>query len=140
MLLEPNVVPEVGCPTPNPPVMDWLDTGSAESHGLCTPVVAELRFGIERLPEGFRKRRLSVAAGRLFSGYRGRILSFDIVAAAFYARISTSRERAGRGLEAIEAMIASIARANGMTRVTRNTADFTGIGLDLIDPFTAPSP
>lgn len=136
ILLDTNVVSELWLPQPNPTVMRWLDAQALQSQYLCTPVVAELRFGIERLVDGSRKQRLGDAAERLFAGYRGRILSFDIAAAEQFARISVLRERKGRRLETMDAMIASVALANRMALVTRNTQDFLDIGLELIDPFT----
>jgi len=38
-------------------------------------------------------------------------------------------------MEPLDAMIAAIALANGLKLATRDTDDFTDIGLDLIDPF-----
>lgn len=38
-------------------------------------------------------------------------------------------------MEPLDAMIAAIALANGLKLATRDTTDFTEIGLDLIDPF-----
>jgi predicted nucleic acid-binding protein len=94
-----------------------------------------LRFGIERMAHGSRKGRLSGAAERLFEGFRGRILNFDMAAAQQFARISVDRERIGRRLEPIDAMIAAIALVHRMTLVTRNIYEFADIGLELIDPF-----
>jgi hypothetical protein len=139
ILLDTNVVSELWRTIPNPTLMQWLDAQPAATQYLCTPVVAELRFGIERLAEGSRKQRLNGAAERLFSGYRGRILNFDIAATDQFARISVRRERMGRRLEPMDAMIAAIALTHRMMLVTRDINDFLDIGLDLIDPFAAPS-
>jgi len=34
-----------------------------------------------------------------------------------------------------DAMIAAIAKVNGLTVVTRNVSDFAGFGVELLDPF-----
>ena len=139
MLLDTNVVSEVWRDTPNPRVMAWLDRQFEEQLFVCTPVIAELRYGIELLNEGRRKRLLSSALTALFKeGYRGRTLSFDVEAAGHFGRIRAQRDRVGRPVEPIDAMIAGIALANRMPLITRNVHDFSDIGLDVIDPFTAP--
>ena len=40
-------------------------------------------------------------------------------------------------MDPIDAMIAAIALANRMVLATRDTNDFTDLGLDLINPFEA---
>jgi predicted nucleic acid-binding protein len=139
ILLDTNVVSELWRPIPDPTVMSWVNAQPTATQYLCTPVVAELRFGIERLTEGSRKQRLKEAAERLFAGYRGRILNFDVAAAEQFARISVRRERMGRRLEPMDAMIAAVALAHRMILVTRDTNDFLDTGLDLIDPFAESS-
>lgn len=135
ILLDTNVVSELWRPKPNPAVVGWVDAQPRLTQYLCTPVIAELRFGIERLAEGGRKNRLGAAADHLIEGFRGRILNFDVAAADQFSRSSAIRERNGRRLELMDAMIAAVALAHQMTLATRNTDDFTGIGLDLINPF-----
>jgi predicted nucleic acid-binding protein len=40
-------------------------------------------------------------------------------------------------MSVMDAMIASIAAAHAMTLATRNIRDFEGLGVPLVDPFTA---
>lgn len=65
------------------------------------------------------------------------MLSFGTAAAAAFGVIGAQRERLGRRIEPVDAMIAAIAIAHGMKLATRDTNDFTDIGLDLINPFEA---
>ncbi len=65
----------------------------------------------------------------------GRILPFDERAARSYAEIFAARKRVGKPTATTDLMTASIARANGATIVTRNTVDFEGCGLALINPW-----
>jgi predicted nucleic acid-binding protein len=46
-----------------------------------------------------------------------------------------ARRAAGRPLSGEDAMIAAIAATHDATLATRNTADFEGLGLDLVDPW-----
>lgn len=69
------------------------------------------------------------------SGFRARILPFDVAAAAAFGRVGAQREKSGRRMEPVDAMIAAIALSNGMTLATRDVADFAEIGLNVINPF-----
>lgn len=140
MVLDTNVISEMWRPRPNPLVNEWLNSQATKHLYICTPVLAEIRSGMERLPEGLRKTFLREMPDQLTAkGYRGRVLDFDIQAAVQFGRITAQREQSGLRLEPMDAMIAAVALANRMTLVTRNIDDFAGIGLKLIDPFAAPA-
>src|SRR3954451_844872 len=138
MLLDTNVVSEIWRDNPNPSVLAWLDAHPEQNLFVFTPVVADVRYGIERLADGSRDKRLISAFEKLCTdGYRGRILSFDLESAICFGHLRADRDRLGRPIDLIDAMIAAIALANRMALVTRNIHDFFEIGLDLIDPFSA---
>lgn len=137
ILLDTNIVSETWRPQPSPVVRAWLDAQAADQLFLCTPVLAELLFGAERLVAGSKKDRLIARIAKLQAGFEDRILAFDIDAAAAFGRIAAQREQAGRRMEPLDAMIAAIAVAHGMKVATRDTSDFADIGLDVINPFEA---
>lgn len=137
MLLDTNIISELWRDEQQANVLGWLDRQGQDRLFICTPVIAELNYGLERLPDSRRKQRLLEALDELLEGYRGRILSFDVGAAVYFGRVRAIRDRLGRSVATIDAMIASVALANSVPLVTRNTPDFTGLGLTLIDPFAA---
>jgi predicted nucleic acid-binding protein len=139
IVLDTNIISEAWRPNPDPAVMAWLNAQAIQNQYICTPVIAELRYGIERLATSPRKQHLSAAVDRLIEGYRGRVLNFDVAAAMQFGRISATRARTGRRLEPTDAMIAAIALGNRMALATRDTEDFLDIGLELIDPFAVGS-
>ncbi|MGA2129624.1 MAG: PIN domain-containing protein, partial [Xanthobacteraceae bacterium] len=63
------------------------------------------------------------------------VLPFDGAAAREYADIASTRRRAGRPISVADAQIAAIARSRGAALATRNTADFSQCGVDVIDPW-----
>ena len=67
--------------------------------------------------------------------FRDRILAFDRAAARVYATISAKRRAAGRPISQFDCQIAAIAGAHGAAVATRNTADFAGCGIAVIDPW-----
>jgi toxin FitB len=136
ILLDTNVISELWRPQPDPRVRVWLNAQAPESLYLCTPVLAELRYGIEKLPASARRTRLEEAFERLQGGeYLGRTLSFDPPAALAFGRLAALRERSGRRIEPMDALIAAIAAAYGAALATRDVNDFEGVGVDLINPF-----
>ena len=136
ILLDTNIVSEMLKPRPSAAVDAWLNTQPWSSLYLCTPVLAELRFGVERLAPGRRQNALAASIDRIENEYyRDRILSFDTAAAGVFARIAAQRERQGRRMEPVDGFIAAIALTHGATFATRDVNDFAELGLDLINPF-----
>ena len=68
--------------------------------------------------------------------FRGRVLPFDRAAARAYATIAAARRTAGRPISQFDCQIAAIARAREATVATRNTSDYEGCGIELINPWT----
>jgi toxin FitB len=136
ILMDTNVLSEPMKPRPDPAVMMWFNFQPWDELFLCTPVLAELRYGCERLAAGRRKDSLEAAIDRVeIDLYRGRILAFDQTAAANYARLAVQRDRQGRRIELMDALIASIAMTHGAMIATRDIEAFAGLGIELINPF-----
>jgi len=137
ILLDTNIVSEPWKPRPDRSVIAWLKAQPFSSLYICAPVLAELRFGAERLDGGLRRDFLRASIDHLENvGYRGRILALDGPAAAEFGRLAARGERAGRAMGLVDAMIAAIALANRATVATRDESDFADIGLELVNPFT----
>jgi predicted nucleic acid-binding protein len=141
ILLDTNVVSEPHRPTPDRAVQDWLNRQPAQDLFLCTPVLAELRYGFERLPSGARRNRLESWLQELEQQhFVDRILPFDQLAAHEFGRIMSRREKIGRPIKPLDALIAAIAVCHTAPIATRDTMNFADLGLELINPFEAPAP
>jgi toxin FitB len=139
ILLDTNIVSEGWRPNPNARALAWLNAQPANVVYLCTPVLAELRLGHELLAPGLRRDRLYAWINRMESEvYRGQILGFDIPATHEFGRVVAFRQRSGRRIEPMDAMIAAIALTHGAKLATRDVRDFADLGLDLINPFDPP--
>lgn len=137
-ILDTNAVSEAMKPAPSDIVLRWL--ASQDPLGVFVTVItqAEILYGIEILPAGKRKQKLSAAANKLFyQHFRNRILPFDHESAREFANIVASRKAAGRPISQFDAMIAAIARSHGAAVATRNTGDFEHCGIRLINPWIA---
>ncbi len=137
IILDTNTVSEVLKPKPSGAVLDWLTAQSRQDFFVTVITQAELLFGVESLPAGKRKAALSAEVERTFvEDFSGRILSFDQPSARMYSIIVPQREAVGRPIAIFDAMIAAIARSRNAAVATRNTRDFEGCGVRVINPWT----
>ena len=141
IVLDTNVISELTRQIPEPGVISWLDALPAEEVGTTAVTAAELLYGVARMPAGRRKTELAAAvSGLLGDDFRDRVLPFDEQCASRYADIVCGRETLGRPIGVADAQIAAICRTAEATLATRNTADFSGTGIELINPWKLDRP
>ncbi|XVU28752.1 type II toxin-antitoxin system VapC family toxin [Actinoplanes sp. CA-054009] len=116
-------------------MLEWLRTTSSTGLYTTAVTIAEIRYGIARLPEGRRKDTLHQAANEIFAAFPRRVLPFDLAAATAYADVVSGRERAANPISGFDGQIAAICRSQAATLATRNTKDFTDTGITLINPW-----
>jgi predicted nucleic acid-binding protein len=137
IVLDTNVVSEADKPLPSSQVLQWLDSQDTLSLFLCGPVVMEQTYGAERFLARTGSERYFRTLNRLVSDFRDRILVFDNDAASLAGRLRAKRDRVGRPMNMVDAMIAAICLVHGATLATRNVRDFDGLDLKLLNPFEA---
>jgi toxin FitB len=136
IILDTNIISELARQIPDSGVLAWLDSLEISEVATTAVTAAELRYGVARLPDGHRRRELTVMIrGILTEDFYGRVLPFDERASVRYADIVTGRERIGRPIGVSDAQIAAICRDSGAILATRNTPDFEETGIELIDPW-----
>lgn len=137
IVLDTNVVSALMHREPEPQVVSWLDGLPPESVWTTSVTVFEVRFGLEILAAGRRRRLLEEAFSRaLEMDFEGRVLPFDHAAAEAAGRIAAERRREGRPVEIRDLEIAGIATARKATLATRNIRHFEELGLTLVDPWS----
>ena len=136
-LLDTNVVSEWTKPQPNAGVAQWLAKIDEDEVFLSVVTFAELRHGVERLPAGARRRRLDAWLRHdLPLRFEARIVGVEGAIADEWGRLVARRERLGRPIHAMDALIAATAQVHGLTLVTRNTADFAASVRTVLNPWT----
>lgn len=135
IVLDTNVVSELMRPAPAPAVLTWLGRERTDRRSTTAITVAEVRYGIRRLPDGARKDVLRRAADLIFADFPGQLLPFTATAAESYAEIVAHREHTGLPIGVLDAQIAAVCRVHGATLATRDVADFRGTGVDLVNPW-----
>ncbi len=136
IVLDTNVVSELLRPAPAAQVEAWLSALDGAGVYFTAVGEAELRHGVAILPAGKRRTALTkTIEGILEEDFRDRILPFDRAAASAYAAIAAKRRAAGRPISQFDCQIAAIARAHEAAVATRNTGDYEGCGIEVIDPW-----
>ena len=108
-----------------PAAVDRLADLDRSAVSVPQPVLAEIAYGIERLPRSKRRtelrRRLSLIRNEI-----GRAEWSDAVSDAF-GRIKTMLERQGRRIEDFDAAIAAHAVAAGATLITADNSHMSRV-------------
>ncbi len=136
ILVDTNVISEPLRPRPEPRVRDWLGPWE-DQISISAISLGELIYGVEQMPLGRRRDTLQTAIEGLQRRLAGRILPVDDAVASGYGRLMAARRSLGRPLPILDALIAATALVHGLSLATRNTRDFEGLGLELINPWEA---
>ncbi|MGA6972366.1 MAG: PIN domain-containing protein [Candidatus Binatus sp.] len=114
----------------DPAVVAWLDSQPPESVWTTAVTVFEIRFGLELLAPGRRRRQLEEAFSRaLDEDFQGRILPFDRDAAHEAASRAAERRAVGKPVDFRDIEIAASFPRGGRRslRVTFGTSRISGL-------------
>lgn len=134
-LLDTNVVSELSKQSPHPTIVNFLR--SPNDMWLSAIVVNELELGVQLLPEGRRRDSLRYWLSQIMEDFRGRILPIRRQEAEAAASFQALVHRDGGKLELADALIAGTAKVRGLSLATRNTRDFSGLDIDIVNPWEA---
>ena len=136
-LLDTNIVSEWVKPRPNPGVMEWLAGADEDRLFLSVATLAELRYGVERLPMGRKRSQLAEwLETDLFRRFEGRVLGIDETIATGWGRLLAKADAAGRPMSAMDGFLAATADVHEITLVTRNEVDFGAAGVMTFNPWS----
>ena len=136
IVLDTNFISELMRQRPEPAVVEWLDSQPADVLAVTSVTAGELRYGVERMPDGKRKEALREGIEAMLGLDLGQsILPFDDAAAKAYGRIAAGREKIGRPISQADAQIAAICDATGSQLATRNIDDFANLGIPVVNPW-----
>jgi predicted nucleic acid-binding protein len=132
-LIDTNVLSELRRKKPDTQVSAWMQARPRQSLFLSVLTLGEIRKGIERVDDSFKKQLLNDwLEVELPNYFVGRLLDIDVHVADRWGRLMTS---AGRPIPAIDGLLAATALQNDLTLVTRNIKDFERLGVRLLNPW-----
>ncbi len=136
-LLDTNVISELRKPHCDPHVRTWSNAQSPEALYLSRITLAEIRFGIERVPadDPFRVELEAWLDARLRPWFAGRILEVDETVILTWRRMVARGKARNHTFSQPDLFIAATAAVHGLCVVTRNTGDFAVAGVATLDPW-----
>jgi len=135
ILLDTCVVSEALRPEPAQRVTAWIESLPEEQVYLPALVLGELEKGVRLLPRGSKRSALRLWLEQLRRRFNGKILSFDEETALWWGDLTARSQSAGWPLPVIDGLLAATALQHAALLATRNTDDFRGTGVELINPW-----
>jgi predicted nucleic acid-binding protein len=136
-LLDTNVVSEWTKPRPDSGVVAWLAEADEDRVFISVMTLAELRYGVERMPTGARRNRLDTwVSEQLPARFEARVLPIDAETADTWGHVMARGRTGGRPVGTMDAFIAATAERHHLTLVTRDVSDFDVLGIRVINPWS----
>lgn len=132
LLLDTNVISEIRKPNADANVAAWFEGVDGSELFLSVLVIGEIRQGVERLRRRDPRRagQLDAWLSALKTEFADHVLAVSTEVAEEWGRLN-----APRTLPVIDGLLAATASVHRLTLVTRNTADFEGTGVGVLNPF-----
>jgi len=135
ILLDTCAISELRKPNPSPSFAAWFNDCDERLLYLSSVTLGELRYGIDVLPDGKRRNELLTWYSRLCLCYEGHIIPPTLEICEQWGAMRARRQVGGKPLGMADGLIAATALNAGMALVTRNTSDFDGLGVEILNPW-----
>ena len=133
-LLDTNIPSELRKPKPHGAVAAWYAAHPESAYAIPSIATYEIQVGIEIL-----RNQNPIKAGELDIWLDLLLQTATMLPFSDAAARETARLMHGKSLDFLEdAMIAAIAKVNGLILATRNTKDFIQFGVPQVNPFLHP--
>jgi toxin FitB len=132
-LLDTNVVSELRKPRPHGGVVAWLESMDDAQLHLSAVTIGEIQAGIELTREQDMDKAQAIETWLELVAGAYNVLPMDATTFRAWARLM--HRKSDTLYE--DAMIAATAKVHGLTVATRNVSDFSALGVEVVNPFTA---
>lgn len=135
-LLDTCVISELIKTTPEPKVVEWIDSVDEDKLFLSVITIGELKKGIIKLPSSKKKIRIQEWLQEdLLIRFNKRILILDIDIFLQWGILIANLEKRGTKMPTIDSLIAATALHHNLCLVTRNEPDFQNCDINILNPW-----
>ncbi len=135
-LLGTNVLSELRKSRPDPKVVAFVAAQPLDALFVSTVTLAEIRFGIERLPDVYRRAELQLwLAQQVRPMFEQRVLPVSEDVMFTWRLLVEAGRKSGHTFSQPDLIIAATAVRHGLTVVTRDVDDFAKAGVALFNPW-----
>jgi hypothetical protein len=136
-LLDTNVLSELRRPKPQPTVMAFVAEQSLESLYVSAVTFAEIRFGIELIPDVSGRSELSDwLTHKVRPMFAQRVLQISEDIMLKWRLLIEEGRKVGHTYSQPDLIIAATGLHHGLTVVSRDTSDYMKAGVAVFDPWT----
>jgi predicted nucleic acid-binding protein len=138
-LVDTNIPSELTRRQPDARVADFIRKAGKENLFLSVMTIGEICKGIDLLPASQKRTALEGWLDiEVRAWFAGRILPITETIAERWGHLAAGAKKQGVTLAVVDGVIAATAMEHGLTLVTRNTKDYIGLGISLINPWDLP--
>jgi predicted nucleic acid-binding protein len=135
-LIDTCVLSEFTHREPHASLVAWLDLMDESFLFISVMTVGEIQRGIMRLAESPRKQALRIWMNRAVNErFQDRILPITAQTMLTWGSLTARLEKNGQPMPLMDSFIAASAIEHNLILVTRNIANFTKCGIEIINPW-----
>jgi toxin FitB len=135
-LLDTNIISELRRPKPAPKVTEFIRSQPLEGLFVSIVTFAEIRFGIELLPDATRRSDLNDwLAHKVRPMFEQRVLAISEDVMFKWRLLVEDGRKAGHTFSQPDLIIAATAQHHGLTVVSRDTKEYVAARVDVFNPW-----
>jgi predicted nucleic acid-binding protein len=135
-LLDTNIISELRRPKPEPKVTEFIRAQPLEGLFVSIVTFAEIRFGIELLPDATRRSDLNDwLAHKVRPMFEQRVLAISEDVMFRWRLLVEDGRKEGHTFAQPDLIIAATAQNHGLTVVSRDTKEYVAARVDAFNPW-----
>lgn len=136
-LLDTNVISELRKARPEPRVQAFIAAQSLDALYVSSVTLAEIRFGIERIPDAGRRAELGAwLTHKVRPMFENRVLPVSEDVMLVWRLLVDAGRKVGHTFSQPDLIIAATAAHHGLTVVTRDVSEFEHAKVAVLNPWT----